>query len=63
MEKIFTLDPVAAFIWEQLDGEKSLKVIRDDVIDTFDVKKEEAETDISEFVNELVKEDLIIQRS
>ena len=59
MEKIFTLDPVAAFIWEQLDGEKSLKVIIDGVIDTFDVKKEQAETDIFEFVDELLMADLI----
>ena len=44
MEKIFTLDPVAASIWEQLDEEKSLKDIRDGVLDAFDVKKEEAET-------------------
>jgi hypothetical protein len=63
MEKIFTLDPVAAFIWEHLDGEKSLEDIRDGVLDAFDVEKEQAETDISEFVNELVKADLIIQRS
>ena len=59
MEKIFTLDPVAAFIWEQLDGEKSLEDIRDGVLDAFDVKKEQAETDISEFIDELVKADLI----
>ena len=63
MEKIFTLDPVAEFIWEQLDGEKSLKVIRDGVIDAFDVKKDQAEIDISEFIDALVKADLIIQRS
>jgi len=63
MERIFTLDPVAAFIWEQLNGEKSLEDIRDGLLNAFDVKKEQAETDISEFVNELVKADLIIQRS
>ncbi len=63
MERIFALDEVAAFIWEQLDGEKSLKVIRDGVIDAFDVKKDQAEIDISEFIDALVKADLIIQRS
>jgi len=59
MEKIFTLDPVAAFIWDQLDGTKSLKDIREGVIDAFDVKKEEAETDMSEFIDELLKARLI----
>jgi hypothetical protein len=61
MERIFALDPVAEFIWEQLDGEKSLKDIRDGVLGAFDVRKEKAETDIFEFIDELVKADLIVQ--
>jgi methyltransferase-like protein len=61
MERIFTLDPVAAFIWEQLDGEKSLEDIRDGVLGAFDVKEEQAETDIFEFIEELLKADLIDQ--
>ena len=44
MARIFALDLVAAFIWEQLDGEKSLKDIRDGVLGAFDVKEEKAET-------------------
>jgi methyltransferase-like protein len=61
MERIFALDPVAAFIWEQLDGEKSLKDIRDGVLGAFDVKEKQAETDIFEFIEELLKADLIDQ--
>ena len=61
MEKIFALDEVAAFIWEQLDGKKSLKDILDGVLDAFDVKKEQAETDIFEFIDELLKADLVVQ--
>jgi len=59
MERIFTLDPVAAFIWEQLDDKKSLKDIRDGVLDAFDVNKEQAETDVAEFIDELVEAGLI----
>jgi hypothetical protein len=61
MERIFALDPVAAFIWEQLDEEKSLKDIRDGVLDAFDVNEEQAETDIFEFIEELIKASLIVQ--
>ena len=61
MERIFALDEVAAFIWEQLDGKKSLKDILDGVLDAFDVKKEQAETDIFEFIDELLKADLVVQ--
>ncbi|OPX33795.1 MAG: hypothetical protein B1H12_11235 [Desulfobacteraceae bacterium 4484_190.2] len=38
MERIFSLDPVAAFIWEQLDGEKSLEGIRDSLLNAFEVE-------------------------
>jgi hypothetical protein len=61
MERIFALDPVAAFIWEQIDGEKSLKDIRDGVLDAFGVNEEQAETDIFEFIKELVEANLIEQ--
>jgi hypothetical protein len=61
MERIFALDPVAAFIWEKLDGEKSLKDIRDGVLDAFDVEEERAKTDIFEYIKELVEANLIEQ--
>ena len=63
MERIFTLDPVAAFIWEQLDGSKSLKDIRDGVLYKFDVGKEQVEADIAEFIDELLEADLIVTSS
>ncbi len=61
MERIFSLDPVAAFIWEQLDGEKSLEGIRDSLLNAFEVEKEQAETDILEFIDELLGASLIFQ--
>ena len=63
MERIFALDPVAEFIWEQLNGEKSLKDIRDEVLGAFDVKKEKAETDIFEFIENLLEAELIEQKN
>jgi methyltransferase-like protein len=54
---------VAAFIWEQLDGKNSLENIRDDVLDKFDVGKEDAETDVAEFIDELVEAKLIETRN
>ncbi len=63
MERIFALDPVAEFIWEQLDGERSLRDIRDGVLDAFDVREEQAETDIFEFIEELLEAKLIEQKN
>jgi hypothetical protein len=58
MQRIFTLTPVAEFIWEKLDGRMNLNDIRRDVLDRFDVSEKQAEADINEFVTELLKEGL-----
>jgi len=59
MEKIFTLTAVAEFIWDRLDGQRSLDDIRNDVVARFDVKEEQADSDIREFIAELVEAGLI----
>jgi hypothetical protein len=58
MQRIFTLNPVAEFIWQQIDM-KNLKEIRDGIVDQFDIEKERAEADIQEFIMELLKANLI----
>ena len=63
MQKIFSLDPVAAFVWEHLDGSRTLADVRDAVLDAFDVEQERAEADIQEFVAELVAAELIQEAS
>jgi hypothetical protein len=62
MQKIFSLNPVAGFIWEKLDGRKSLRELRDDLLVTFDVKVGDANSDIQEFIANLLKEGLITER-
>jgi len=59
MQKIFSLNPTAEFVWKNLDGKKKLVDILNALIDRFDVAKDEAEKDISDFVNELMNADLI----
>ena len=61
MERIFSLNPVAEFIWGQLDGKRSLKEIRAGILTNFEVTHEEAGSDLLEFINELQEADLIIQ--
>jgi hypothetical protein len=60
MQQIFSLDPVAEYIWQELDGEKDLEDIQRGLLDTFDVKKEQAERDILEFIDELMEAGLIV---
>jgi len=61
MQRIFSLDGVAEYIWQQIDGRRKLKDIRYSVIDAFDVEEVQAETDIQEFIGELLESDLIVE--
>lgn len=59
MQRIFTLNPVAEYIWEELDKEKSLDDIRKGVLNRYDVGKEQADSDILDFIDELLETDLV----
>ncbi len=63
MENLFALTAVAEYIWEKLDGRKSLNEILNDVVDHFDVEPKQAESDIWEFITELVGSGLITEES
>ena len=53
MGSIYNLNPVGAFIWQQLDGEKSLHEIAAMITEEFDVSGKQAASDLNDFVNEL----------
>jgi len=63
MENIFALTAVAEYIWDRLDGRKSLNEILNNVVDRFDVEQEQAESDIREFIMELMGAGLITEES
>ena len=59
MQRMFALTAVAEFIWERLDGQRSLGDIRNDVLACFDAEKEQVDADIEAFVTELMTEGLL----
>jgi hypothetical protein len=59
MQRIFTLNPVAEYIWQELQNHKTLSEIRDGILKTFEVGKKQAESDIREFISELIDAGLI----
>jgi hypothetical protein len=63
MENIFALTAVAEYIWDRLDGMKSLSEILSNVVNRFDVEPEQAESDIREFIMELMGASLITEAS
>jgi hypothetical protein len=62
MQNIFTLNRVAEHIWHELE-DHSLDSICDSVMDTFDVEREQAKTDIREFITELLEAELIQEKA
>lgn len=59
MQRIFALNPVGEFIWDELDGSKNLQQISEGIKAFFDVTGLEADADLSTFISELLKEGLI----
>lgn len=53
LESIYTLNETAARIWELLDGERTLAIVRDAIIVEFEVEVGEAETDMLELIAQL----------
>jgi hypothetical protein len=59
MQQIYSLTPVAEFIWHRFDGCTSLEKILEFVLDEFDVQKEKAQNDLLEFCQQLLEAELI----
>jgi Coenzyme PQQ synthesis protein D (PqqD) len=62
MQKLFALEDVSAFIWEELDGVKTLGFILERVTDSFEVDRRGAETDLVEFIDALEAAELIEEK-
>jgi len=61
MQKIFSLNPVAAFVWTQLEQGVVVKDILSMMIDEFDVDEKTAEQDLLELINAFLAENLVEQ--
>jgi methyltransferase-like protein len=59
MGSIYNLNEVGAFVWENLDGKKTLDDLKNMVTEEFDVSIQDAEIDLCEFINDLKEIDAI----
>ena len=55
MGSIYNLNEIGAFIWEQLDGQKKLKTVKEKILATYDVSSRDAEADLSAFMDDLIE--------
>jgi len=59
MQRIFSINSVAEYIWEQLDGVKNLDEVLEGILTEFDINKEQAKADLEAFITELTEAGLI----
>ncbi|NLJ42332.1 MAG: PqqD family protein [Bacteroidales bacterium] len=55
MNSVYTLNETGAFIWEHLDGKKSLREIVDSLTEEYDIDFDSASKDMSEFIDNMTK--------
>jgi len=54
MECIYTLNPVGAFIWQQLETSSTLDELQDVMVDEYDADPEIIEEDLVRFLEEML---------
>lgn len=60
-DELFTLNETGVFIWERLDGKKSLKDLIDEISQEFDAPVDEISKDVIGFVEELLKRGMLVE--
>ncbi|MGC1392542.1 MAG: PqqD family protein [Bacteroidales bacterium] len=55
MNSVYTLNETGAFIWEQIDGEKSVEDIIIELTNEYDIDKQNAESDVFTFIENMSK--------
>jgi hypothetical protein len=53
LDCIYSLNPVAALVWENLDGSVDLKTIQDRITTEYDVCDHDVQADLLSFINEM----------
>ncbi len=61
MGSIYNLNEVGAYVWEHLDGEKTLFDIKNMVAEEFEITPEKAEDDLLVFLSQLEEIEAIIE--
>jgi hypothetical protein len=63
LQKLFVLEGVGRFIWDQLDGQRTLAEVKTAVTERFDVDDDTAAADCLAFIGELKEARLIAEKS
>jgi len=61
LESIYTLNEVAARIWELIDGKRKIREIKERIIEEYEVTPEEAEKDLLVHLQQMEKIKAVIE--
>lgn len=61
-QKIFSLNGVGEYVYECIDGVKTVEQILAEIFDNFDVSLEQAQTDVVEFIESLAEQNIISEQ-
>lgn len=59
LDSIYTVNEVAARIWDLMDGKKTITEIKKAILNEYDVIPEKLDRDVEEFIRKLLGERLI----
>jgi hypothetical protein len=59
LDSIYTVNEVAARIWDLMDGKKTVTEIKKTILNEYDVTPEELDRDVEELISKLLSERLI----
>ncbi len=60
-QQLFVLNPVGAFIWQELDGTRDVETVRQHLLENFEISGEEARDDLVEYLTVLRDAELIVE--
>ena len=55
MNSVYTLNETGAFLWEHIDGKKTVEEIINALISEYDIDKQNAESDVLAFIDNMSK--------
>ncbi len=61
METLYTLNEVGARVYELIDGKRALREIVNTIVTEFEVTKQQAESDVREFIAQLLEVESIYE--
>jgi hypothetical protein len=61
MEAVYTMNETAAFIWENIDGTRSIEEIAGSLSDEYETDKDTAMADVIELIEDLQMHDIVTE--